>query len=987
MFLSSKKRRVFVLFMYFFVQNVNSNKSTNVSNNFSSNIATNLASSLATPLPTNVASHLIPNLVVPQQNNAAHVDSHKTISTNKHTCEAAGCSSYKDIIKNNSSSETSNGHQSNDGDCLNGFICKKCKKTHAKSPNICFYSSLDTYESLYEGILEDFKQTSYDSFKIPLDKSSKNIKSKGKHKNHNTNKEDNDNNDNNNNNNNNKDNNNKDNHNKKDTNGDEDDDDDDDNKKKHKGDKDDDRDDEEDNKSSTKKNNLKKKKKKSDEDNEETEDIDDEGEEDDQNEEDDEDNNNKKKKKFNNKTNNETDSFLEKYSKISFHTFLTPNKLTCKDIKEKKKGKKMKQRIYINNNKKNPACPLEPLEPSLIQYNIINLKTNKNETIDINNKVDTYKYTFSKYSFLKEEERIQEMVSNQKNDKKEEHVIHRRLKININKYEEYLKSKLNKCHISDDGIATIFIKLILQIVKNKSEIYIDPSKRSILNNNSSITTSTTKNNDNNNSNKEKHKYSDEDDEDNEDNEVNEVNEDNENDGYNSYGQKNKNNLSADYYDNENDNDEYGNKNKNSNQSYNYMSSQYNNNYNNQVNKYAYIQLLDKNYKNIYNTNNPIHKIHEKNYTYEKKYNQDKKNKILSTHVPNTTKYNFFEYHNVDDLEGDSMENYYKSKRGFFKNIFKKVFKRKKGKEGDEEEGEGEEEFHNEEVEPKGKKKKKKLFSIFRRKNKKNKSKNERDDSYNESNQREDNEDTYEESGEYNYEKKNNKRYDMDNDEIENDDEEDNDNNNNNNNNSYSYISNNKKKKKNDKKKKKFNKHKLKIKNFFTKLKQKVLPKKQKLHIEAFFNNIIVKSCKNSLKWKGKMFKKRSLIEMTLKVPVKIKYIEDEPLNFFRSGYEVILTCKNCEEILFNSCVQVYCTKTKTENDEKKNKKQTNTGATTPSFTTMASATSFAPLPEYNYKQLYPLNSNWSLSDYFSCDTHTYIKYSLVFLLMIFISIY
>ncbi|EWC85668.1 hypothetical protein PFNF54_05335 [Plasmodium falciparum NF54] len=194
---------------------------------------------------------------------------------------------------------------------------------------------------------------------------------------------------------------------------------------------------------------------------------------------------------------------------------------------------------------------------------------------------------------------------------------------------------------------------------------------------------------------------------------------------------------------------------------------------------------------------------------------------------------------------------------------------------------------------------------------------------------------------------------MDNDEKEkeNDDEEDNDNNNNN---SYSYI---------------------------------ILPKKQKLHIEAFFNNIIVKSCKNSLKWKGKMFKKRSLIEMTLKVPAKIKYIEDEPLNFFRSGYEVILTCKNCEEILFNSCVQVYCTKTKTENDDKKNKKQTNTGATTPSFTTMASAASFAPLPEYNYQQLYPLNSNWSLSDYFSCDTHTYIKYSLVFLLMIFISIY
>ncbi|EWC73894.1 hypothetical protein C923_05408 [Plasmodium falciparum UGT5.1] len=125
MFLSSKKRRVFVLFMYFFVQNVNSNKSTNVSNNFSSNIATNLASSLATPLPTNVASHLIPNLVAAQQNNTAHVDSHKTISTNKHTCEAAGCSSYKDIIKNNSSFHTSNGHQSNDGDCLNGFICKK----------------------------------------------------------------------------------------------------------------------------------------------------------------------------------------------------------------------------------------------------------------------------------------------------------------------------------------------------------------------------------------------------------------------------------------------------------------------------------------------------------------------------------------------------------------------------------------------------------------------------------------------------------------------------------------------------------------------------------------------------------------------------------------------------------------------------------------------------------------------------------------------
>lgn len=141
----------------------------------------------------------------------------------------------------------------------------------------------------------------------------------------------------------------------------------------------------------------------------------------------------------------------------------------------------MKQRIYINNNKKNPACPLEPLEPSLIQYNIINLKTNKNETIDknkridINNKGDTYTYSFPKYSFLKEEERIQEMVSNEKNDKKEEHVLYRRLKININKYEEYLKSKLNKCHISDDGIATIFIKLILQIVKNKSEIYTDRS--------------------------------------------------------------------------------------------------------------------------------------------------------------------------------------------------------------------------------------------------------------------------------------------------------------------------------------------------------------------------------------------------------------------------------------------------------------------------------------------------------------------------------
>ncbi|CRH03838.1 conserved Plasmodium protein, unknown function [Plasmodium relictum] len=766
---------------------------------------------------------------------------------NMHTCEAAGCSSYKNIIKNNSD------------ECLYGFICKKCKKTHAKSPNICFYSSLEGYENLYEGLLEDFSNTKYDTFNVPLNKKDESVENKNVSTT---------------------------------------------NENKKTGDDNEKEEDESDEKEDNTKQKNKKEKSNS------TKKEEDEDKEEDEEEEDDEEESKKELKETNKKKNksnvdNDEESFLEQYAGNIYYNSMIYGK------KNKRKNRMYNQRQF----KKKFTSYSTLLEP------------------DIEYKVREEKH----YSLLEK-------------STEEKKMIHRRLKININKYEDYLKSKLNKCDVSDDGTLTIYIKLIFQIVKDKDEIYTDVSKKSIIHNEGANDHSKSEDDID-----DKKKENDEDLEENEDDEEKESDYKNEKNDYGyerndeEYENSSFNKIEHSFnpsHNNETEEPDYTKHHysqKNQYDDANDYGSMHNRSYSNpNLSGYSYIDLHNSKIKNNFfineNSLNDIkHYKIEKNGTYKESANKSnrldgniKKEQmvnILKNYFPPKKGYSFYQYKFGDDLGGEAMENYYKSNNGFFKSIFKKIFKKKR-------------EDDDTDSDDKKPKKKGGLFSRKKRKNKEDDNDNDDEDERNDKDE------------DHN-----------DNNEDEDEDEEE----------DKSLHSNKGKSKEKSKDKKK----KKKKKSLFSKFKSKYFPKKQKLHIEAYFNSIIVKTCKNSLKWKGKMFRKHSLIEMTLKVPVKLKYIKNEPLNFFRSGYEVIMTCKNCDEVLFNSCVQVYCTKKSSKLPDN----ISNTISNSSNLNT-TNTMAFAPIPYYNYGYQDNLSLNYFPYDYYSSCKSIYIKYSIVILIFI-----
>ncbi|CAD2106674.1 conserved Plasmodium protein, unknown function [Plasmodium vinckei] len=650
------KIRPLILLTYLYTSFVNSNKqiqNTLSPYTLSQNIPNQLYNKIVPPL-TNV------NITNPILNGSNQK------KPNKHTCEAAGCSSYKNIIKNNDSKNN------NHDDCLDGFICKKCKKTHAKNSNICFYSNLEGYQNLYEALLEEYTVTPYDDFKIPLNKSSKK-------------KEDNEN-----------------------------------GETKQGGDENSEKQDESDEGTDdeSKDGEKKKKKKKNDDDDESDEDE-------------------KESNKKNGDDEDDDIAFFEKQENTNSYQSLNKINEYAKNSVNRNEIKLVeKTKHKHSNNKHNQLNTLDPF---------------------VKNNGFTH-YSTNDYSFLF------------KKDKKSEPIVYKRLKININKYEEYLKSKLNNCGVSNDGMVTIYIKLLLQIVKDKKDIYVDISKQSILKSKTD--------NKSNHSKNEKQKNDDysTDDE-------NETESDSDDEDYYGNNKKNLNNLS--YLEIQN----FGKNNNNSNitQSLKYEDQ-----------SFAYKDMQKKLSTNSYHFN-------------EKEKNKiDKTNKITLNHpiMKNITKYNFYQKQFGDDSDGDSMGNYYKSKNGFFKSLFSKVYRKKSG-DGDDDYDDSSSDDDNEYG---GKKKRR--FSLFPWKKKK------KNTHYSKKNKNYDEEDD---------DKYSNKKYDEENDDNESRE---------NKKNSKSLIA------KGDKKKSK-------IKAFFSKIKNKILPKKQKLHIEAFFNSIIVYCTKKNEHEQGK----------------------------------------------------------------------------------------------------------------------------------------
>ncbi|GAW82921.1 hypothetical protein, conserved [Plasmodium gonderi] len=919
------KKKVFVLLCFYpYVNLVNSDKTVN--------IASTLTSGLASSFPTALTS------VATDSSNALLNTSVKPKGSNMHTCQSAGCSSYKNIINHN------------EGDCLNGFICKECKQTHAKNPNICFYSSLEEYENLYEGLLEEFTQTPYDNFKIPLEQSRSDKGSKNDESNDNVinsslddEKENNK------------------------------------SKKNHSPTEEDAEEDAR---------NERKYKRKG---NSSTEEADDEEEEDDDNDDSDEedkrDGNNmgkssaKRGKKEKNEGNNfdeenEAESFLEKppahvHKKIPLYELLNEeNKNLYRE------GKRRKRHVgAIVNSSCGSLEPhsqfefgIEKTNESLKHYNHSNYEKTDNGQ-------DYY------YSFIGQ-------------DQEKEKTLYKRFKISLNKYEEYLKNKLNKCDVSENGMSTIYIKLLLQIVKDKNDIYLDVSRRST-EKYKGVSESDKENPKGGNESRFKGSREESEEED----EENREDDDNEESG-NKYSYVELQNVRVHGISPPLKSDEANQlfRHDEANQLFRHDEA------NQLLRRDEANQLLRRDEANQLLRRDEANELLRRDEANEL-LRRDEANELLRRDEANELLregelYSFYQI--KDDLDGDSMGNYYKSKNGFFNTIFNKVFRRKSDS--------------DEESDDEPQERKRKRWKFPWKKRRKNKGK--KNDNYDDSDSDSDDDSDDNRSGMGGLSGRNGRN----NDDESSDDNDDSDGGEYNG--SYGNRGGKKKKKKKkgrgDKKGDKDNDGeghdmKSKIGNFFTRMKKKIIPDKQKLHIEAFFNSIIVKSCKNSLKWKGNMFKKQSLVEMTLKVPVKMKYIKGEPLNFFRSGYEVILTCRNCDEILFNSCVQVYCTKKGShvkqilkEHNENKKKGTAlqhaattlaagtiaagamgTTGAAMGSFTegtTLGSpynmysgnSSDFAPLPMYDYNNPYfPGNIN-STFDYFSGDKHTYIKKFIIF---------
>ncbi|CAA9990309.1 conserved Plasmodium protein, unknown function [Plasmodium knowlesi strain H] len=778
------KRRAFTFTFLSYISFVYSDKAVNVGN----------------PVAGGLSGGLVNGLTSGFTNTVHHPGAGGGL--NMQTCQSAGCSSYKNITHNDS------------GDCLNGFICKKCKRTHAKNPSICFYSSLQGYENLYEAHLEDFTQaTPYDNFNIPLDNSSgvqKNRKEESTHSDKETTSSG----------------------------------------KSGSNERDSYLEGEDDDGEKGKLQSLDKSDKtgrnrymKEEDDNDEEEsDV----EEDDQTDEEDEDDEKgkrggskggnfsqeKKKGTSNFHADSEVESFLQKspdhvHKKVKLHNLAEKGR---REKSSKSRPKKMQDDF---------SSLLEThmhLRNKEVKHNSGMFEFASSSASLERASPNAYSFPYDYYSFAQS-----------KNSK--EKIVYKRLKINLNKHEKYFKSKLNKCYVGEDGIATLYVKVLLQIVKDKNDIYVDVSRRSA----SSNIAPASGGQRGNGGNKTK--------------------------GVSQSGEEDDNDDEEDSEESESDEYMRMSRGAKSGGGYNYSSDTETDG---TVNKYAYVE---------------VHNVQMNGGEDEQMNKRTKEQMNRGTDQQTNEPQSFYQVN--EDMDGDSMGNYYKSRSGFFKSIFNRVFK-KKGDSDDDTGGEDEET----DEESHGKKKRRWKFPWKRRsgKNKQLQGGDEEDD---------ESEDESRSSRRSSGRKRrffgrSNREEDNNDDNQEDDEEEDEE-------------STGRKGKGNDKGKDNkqgkggkggiYNRNSSKVATLFTKIKRKIIPIKQKLHIEAFFNSIIVKSCRNALKWEGNMFRKQSLVEMTVKVPVKMKYIQKEPLHFFRSGYEVILTCRNCEEVLFNSCVQVYCTKT------------------------------------------------------------------------------
>ncbi|EUD66447.1 hypothetical protein C922_03081 [Plasmodium inui San Antonio 1] len=791
------KKRAFTFIFLSYASFVYSDKTDSIGNALAGGLSGGLSGGLPGGLTGGLTSGLrsLSSHVAPA---AAPVGTAR--GPNMHTCHAAGCKSYKNITP------------SDPEGCLYGFICKECKKTHAKNSNICFYSSLQGYENLYEAYLEDFTNNKpYDNFTVPVINSNKGEQ----------------------------------------------------NGKDASSDK-------ETTSSDASGSDKKSSRSQGEEDDEEKgepqhrdkgdkaggsryeEESDEEGEqEEEQEEEEDDDDTDAKGKRGENKGDNssneknkggdnshaedETKSFLQKgsnqvYSKVELHQLVKKGGREQPSESKPRKGK--------------DAFPTS-LETD-VQLGINEGGYNRRTFEPPNRSTSAERSHPNDYSFAESKE-------------EKEKIVYKRLKISLNKYEEYFKNKLNKCDVGKDGMATFYVKVLLQIVQDKNEIYVDVSRGRASSHMGPVS-----NGQKGNAGKKTNGRgeSGEDEEDEED--ADESDEDESMRASNARKGGGGDNYSSDA---ETGSDSEGGG------STGFAG----------VNKYAYVEVhggeADRGEANRGEANRG------------------------EANLASAESQSFYQV--KEDLDGDAMGNYYKTGNGFFKSIFRRVFRRR----GDsDEDGGGENEDGDEESQGK---KRRWWRSPWNRRRGNNKQLQGGDDDGNES------EDISSSSQRTSGKKRRlfgRSSRDDQGDESSDDNEDFDDEESSGRSGAgkgKGHGNHNGKAKKGGR----FAGIKSKTGNLFTKVKRKIMPIKQKIHMEAFFNSIIVKSCRNPLKWNGKMFQKKSLVEMTLKIPVKMKYIKKEPLHFFRSGYEVILTCSNCEEILFNSCVQVYCTKRASKSEQ------------------------------------------------------------------------
>ncbi|KMZ97557.1 hypothetical protein PVNG_05471 [Plasmodium vivax North Korean] len=821
------KGRAFAFVFLSYASFVHSDKAVNLGNALAGGISGGISGGLSSGLASGISGGL--------SNSAAASTAllHAAVGKgpNMHTCQSAGCASYKSITPSDA------------GDCLNGFICKECKRTHAKNPNICFYSSLQGFESLYEAHLEDFTQpTPYDRFNVPLVKSSKGENNRGDASSDSGREVS-----------------------PNDESGD------------HRrgslsqgGDDDGEKGDLQRSGRDGKAGGSRFPRALEEEEEEEEE------------EEDDDDDSAKEKRGGhkggnspqggNNGGNNfdagyETESFLQK-SPDHVHRKGDLHKLAKEGGREQHTNAHMHIHTHMHTHTHNELMSgKEGLLSSVETHVRLGISeggynrgasespgrhsgVSSGASVSMGTAAHGGTAAESGYSFAESE-------------RGKEKIVYKRLKISLNNHEEYFKSKMNKCHVGGDGVATLYVKVLLQIVKDKNDVYVDVSRRS-----GSSHMSPGSGGQKGKEGKKANGRSESGEEEEEEEDAEESDDD-------EYMRKSQSAMGGGGYgyrsgaetDSDSDSDSDGGRAA--------------------VNRYAYVELHGG--------------------AQNKAANEAANDAAKKAATWGAAKEPLSLLQVREDLDGDSMGNYYKSRNGFFKSIFKRVFK-KKG-DSDEDAGGGDDEDSDEE--PQGGKKKRRWRFPWKRRRGKGSQLQGGDDNDDEGESEDESRSTRRRRGGRRglFGRSNRKGRGKGRDESDDgDDGEEGEDSDDEEASGGSGQRGAKKGKRNGKgsgtKGGRFEETKSKMGSLFAKVKRKILPVKQKLHIEAFFNSIIVKSCRNALKWEGNMFRKQSLVEMTLKVPVKLKYIKGEPLHFFRSGYEVILTCRNCDEVLFNSCVQV-----------------------------------------------------------------------------------